>query len=105
MGSAEQIEGQVPDAPGDIASRQRTVLLRIPRGAWVRLLTFSPRHRRLATIHEEGLQVWDLDDRALVAQACAMGNRSLTRDEWQRLIVSAREFEEVCPDAVARPTA
>jgi hypothetical protein len=105
MGSAEQIEGQIPDAPGDIASRQRIGLLRIPRGAWVRLPTFSPRHRRLATIHEEGLQLWDLDDRAWSPRHAPWGNRSLTRDEWQRLIGSAREFEEVCPDAVARPTA
>jgi WD40 repeat protein len=44
------------------------------------------------------LRVWRHDPGSLVAQACALANRNLSRQEWERLVGPSHPYHRTCPD-------
>jgi len=56
----------------------------------------SPDGRRLLLTTPEGLvAVWDIDPESWAQRACALANRTLTTDEWDRF-VPGRPYEPAC---------
>jgi hypothetical protein len=51
----------------------------------------------MAYSNEFGIIVWDLDPDHLVAGACQVASRNLTRAEWEENIDSLAEYTELCP--------
>jgi WD40 repeat protein/tRNA A-37 threonylcarbamoyl transferase component Bud32 len=55
----------------------------------------SDGRRLLMTLANGQGAVWDVDPESWARRACALANRSLTREEWQRLL-GARPYEPAC---------
>jgi WD40 repeat protein len=53
----------------------------------------------IAFLGERGtLRVWRHDPGSLLAQACALANRNLSRQEWERLIGPSHPYHRTCPN-------
>jgi WD40 repeat protein len=63
------------------------------RGAKVDI---SPDARTLLETHANGRgAVWDIDPKSWAQRACALANRTLTREEWEELL-PGRPYEPAC---------
>jgi WD40 repeat protein/tRNA A-37 threonylcarbamoyl transferase component Bud32 len=59
-------------------------------------VALSPDGRRLLQTHGNGqAALWDIDPASWADRACAIANRTLTRDEWERFL-PGRPYEPAC---------
>jgi WD40 repeat protein len=94
------------------ASEDKTVLLRDaatgePRGQpleghtdAVQTVTFSPEDNKLlasAGGADKTARLWDIEGESLVADACKIANRNLSRDEWSSFVGSEFDYARSCP--------
>ena len=69
---------------------------RLPGGSRKAMLDLSPDGRRLLITNGNGQgAVWDIDPESWAQRACALANRALTRDEWEKFL-SGRPYEPAC---------
>jgi WD40 repeat protein len=60
------------------------------------MLDLSSDGRRLLTTNPDGTgAVWDVDPKSWARRACALANRTLTREEWERFL-PGRPYEPAC---------
>ena len=59
-------------------------------------LDLSPDGRRLLMTYGDGQgAVWDIDPESWAQRACALANRTLTREEWEEFL-PGRPYEPAC---------
>jgi len=69
---------------------------RLTAGSRRAMLDLSPDGRRLLMTMSNGEgAVWDIDPESWKQRACAIANRTLTRDEWQEFL-PGRPYEPAC---------
>jgi WD40 repeat protein/tRNA A-37 threonylcarbamoyl transferase component Bud32 len=65
-------------------------------GSFPTRLDLSSDGRRLLTTNGDGTgAVWDVDPKSWARRACALANRTLTREEWERFL-PGRPYEPAC---------
>jgi WD40 repeat protein len=70
--------------------------LRLTAGARRTEVDLSPDGRRLLQTHGTGQgAVWDVDPESWAERACALANRTLTPEEWERFL-PGRSYEPAC---------
>jgi class 3 adenylate cyclase/WD40 repeat protein len=57
----------------------------------------SPDGQVMAYANKQGIIVWDLDPDHLIAGACKVASRNLTRAEWEENISDLAPYTELCP--------
>jgi hypothetical protein len=57
----------------------------------------SPDGQVMAYANKQGIIVWDLDPDRLIAGACKVASRNLTRAEWEDNIRDLAPYTELCP--------
>jgi hypothetical protein len=65
-------------------------------GDEVESLAFRPNGGALATLGDQRLVVWDVNEASWRKVACRIANRNLTQDEWKRVFGSAAAYHETC---------
>lgn len=69
---------------------------RLTAGGRGAMLDVSPDGRTLLMTHGNGKgAVWDIDPESWARRACALANRTLTRDEWEEFL-PGRPYEPAC---------
>jgi WD40 repeat protein len=69
---------------------------RLTAGGRAAKVDFSPDGRRLLETHANGEgAVWDVDSDSWKQRACAIANRTLTREEWREFL-PGRTYEPAC---------
>jgi WD40 repeat protein len=69
---------------------------RLAAGGRATKVEFSPDGRRLLETHANGEgAVWDVDPESWKRRACALANRTLTREEWDEFL-PGRPYEPAC---------
>jgi WD40 repeat protein len=58
----------------------------------------SPDGQFMVYANRHGLMVWDLDPDHLIAGACQVASRNLTRAEWEENISDLAPYTQLCPD-------
>ena len=59
-------------------------------------IALSPDGRRLLETHGNGqAALWDIDPESWKQRACAIANRTLTREEWEEFL-PGRPYEPAC---------
>jgi WD40 repeat protein len=62
-------------------------------------VAFSPDSRQIAAGGEDHTtRLWNTAPGALVAEACRIANRNLSRSEWNRYLGSDTPYERTCGD-------
>ena len=65
-------------------------------GSRTATMDLSPDGRRLLITSSDGTgAVWEIDPKSWARRACALANRTLTRDEWERFL-PGRRYEPAC---------
>ena len=60
------------------------------------MIDLSPDGRQLLMTHGNGQgAVWDVDPESWKRRACALANRTLTREEWEEFL-PGRPYEPAC---------
>ncbi|MFM2071570.1 MAG: hypothetical protein RLZZ623_1833, partial [Actinomycetota bacterium] len=52
----------------------------------------------IETASDDGVELWDLDPSHLVAAACTIAGRNLTREEWATYIGDLGDYAPTCSD-------
>ena len=69
---------------------------RLTAGSRRAMIDLSPDGRRLLLTHGNGEgAVWDIDPESWARRACALANRTLTREEWEEFL-PGRPYEPAC---------
>jgi WD40 repeat protein len=71
---------------------------RLTAGSRKAMMDLSPDGRRLLMTSGNGQgAVWDIDPESWARRACALANRTLTREEWEE-VLPGRPYEPACRD-------
>jgi WD40 repeat protein len=79
----------------DVASRRQIGLV-LPGPSVFANVGFDPNGSQLVTLYEDGTGVvWDVDSDHWKQRACSVAGRSLTREEWEKLLPE-RGYQPAC---------
>jgi hypothetical protein len=88
----------------DVASGKPLGLQPLTHTSWVSDVEFSSESKWLASAGQDGtVQLWDIETKALVSEACRIANRNLSRDEWSSFVGAEVNYERTCPNLPAGP--
>ncbi|MFZ5920133.1 MAG: NACHT and WD repeat domain-containing protein [Chloroflexota bacterium] len=72
-------------------------------GSFVFSVAFDPDGRFVMSFSVNGIRIWKWQAEDLIANACAVMPRNLTRAEWQQYIGDALPYQAVCPNLPIEP--
>ena len=87
----------------DVATREPIGSALAGMGRDIQGLAIHPKTGALATLGDKRLLIWDLDEASWRDAACRVANRSLTRQEWARLLGPGVAYREICPVQTSTP--